>query len=364
MERFCQSIYSRLSPTAHFSILHSSPRYTEKVFWSLRIPPQSNINSSSTTTNTCNPQPVHRTLQMASDSSSTAFTASTLLSTFTLCPKLAPELRILIWKACLQTEVRIVRIQGYKWDDDYMNPDSFYKRRVLHAVNKTPGLLHANRESRAEAVKVYLPVFGTRLRHPVWFNFSRDFLIFDGRYPEWQFELFMNVGRETSSVKSEPERQMLHAKLRNLVLCNYPTYAARRELDEFCNLDNLILPNTGSGTMLNSQIQWARKKVGENNSEDFLSNMDTPSEAKIHQALEYLYRLRKLAISKGLKPTDTKIQCWYREEGVLSVGVYKGNSSIRKIYWGDREQLVKDEALTKMLKDCKAPRSLANNRRA
>ncbi|KAE9363769.1 hypothetical protein N431DRAFT_474770 [Stipitochalara longipes BDJ] len=156
---------------------------------------------------------------MAANSDSMDFiaTSQTPSSTFKLFPALAAELRIMIWKAYLENEIRVVRIHDYKWSHPRIANPPYYRLRVRRAVTKTLGILHANKESRAGGLKVYKAVFGTRLRHPVWFNFSNDFLVFDGRYPDWMFELFMNIGCERNEEKSEAERQMLHVELRNLV---------------------------------------------------------------------------------------------------------------------------------------------------
>ena len=243
-----------------------------------------------------------------------------------------------------------------------MTQNTYYKRRVLTAVNKTPAILHVNRESRAEGLNVYLPVFGTRLRHPVWFNFSKDFLVFDGRLPDWDFLLFMNVADERSSTHSEPERQMLHTELRNLVLCDSYSTACRRELFEFCNLKNLIPPSLDAfpTKILDMQIQWARKKVGAQRSETFLSNMHTYNETKIHQANEYFLQLRELAKSKGLRPTYTKIKCWHTgmRDTFVAQYQYKRRSSFNRNPYTDTgalKKVVKDETLTQILDVCRAP---------
>jgi len=73
-------------------------------------------------------------------------------------------------------EIRVVRIREIR--------TGFYlekgRKFPSKALCKNPVILQVNQEARTEGLKLYKLVFATRLECPVYFNFSKDFLVFDG----------------------------------------------------------------------------------------------------------------------------------------------------------------------------------------
>jgi 2EXR family len=99
----------------------------------------------------------------------------------------------------IEDEIRVVRIGSIEESAKKWGSSRFFTHAsllVLKAINMTPPILHVNGESRLEGLKVYKPVFGTRLQHPVYFNFTKDFLVFDGGNAPRRFELFMDLHGE------------------------------------------------------------------------------------------------------------------------------------------------------------------------
>lgn len=101
-------------------------------------------------------------------------------STFVLFPKLPPELRIKIWRLTIPTD-RVVKILagGYALDppDSYVDKEGNTDGRHCFKTRSTetiPILLHINRESRAEGLRIYELCLGTRFLYPVYFNFVND----------------------------------------------------------------------------------------------------------------------------------------------------------------------------------------------
>jgi hypothetical protein len=100
--------------------------------------------------------------------------------TFTLFPKLPPELRIKIWGFVL--EPRVVAIKGQvaiqgrdidKW--------TYFSERC----GKAPSLLQVNAEARSIAMIRYRLSFSNVVGGPTYFDFEKDTLHLRGFLPEW-----------------------------------------------------------------------------------------------------------------------------------------------------------------------------------
>jgi hypothetical protein len=109
-------------------------------------------------------------------------TPSTFLSTFTLFPKLAPELRSMIWKyaASAPRSVRLFTIDGTLGTTD---PSQTLK---VTGQSKHPGIVHVCSESREAAMKIYercsvtviSNVDGLLDRDTIYVNFAVDRFVF------------------------------------------------------------------------------------------------------------------------------------------------------------------------------------------
>lgn len=111
-------------------------------------------------------------------------------SEFTIFPKLPLELKDMIWKFALP-DPRIVGITSHAiGDPDQIPYSSDYEDGVLNEsfvfkvdVNALPmGLFLACSRSRKIALQRYELAFGSRLTHPIYFDFKRDTLYLYGWY--------------------------------------------------------------------------------------------------------------------------------------------------------------------------------------
>jgi hypothetical protein len=95
--------------------------------------------------------------------------------TFTLFPKLPPELRIKVWGFALP-EPRVVEIDGWRIDKwPYISKRS----------RKAPSLLQVNAESRSLAMISYKLSFGNVDGGPTYFDFEKDTLYLRSFLPKW-----------------------------------------------------------------------------------------------------------------------------------------------------------------------------------
>ncbi|TAQ85658.1 hypothetical protein B7494_g6020 [Chlorociboria aeruginascens] len=102
------------------------------------------------------------------------------LTTFTFFPKLAPEIRRMIWKEALPGP-NVVRIKDATPENIEMWMQH-HKAEVIKvlASYKVPTLLHVNFESRQEAQKVYQLQFNQSMRgNGIYFDFTKDTLFFE-----------------------------------------------------------------------------------------------------------------------------------------------------------------------------------------
>jgi hypothetical protein len=95
--------------------------------------------------------------------------------TFTLFPKLPPELRNMVWRFAA-SEPRVVKIFSER-----PNPKDWTSTIADHQIysdsrQHIPPILQATSESRRVALKFYTPAFASRIGYPIYFNFSYDIL--------------------------------------------------------------------------------------------------------------------------------------------------------------------------------------------
>lgn len=256
----------------------------------------------------------------------------------------------------IEDEIRVVRIKGV---GDEGRPDLQW----LKAICKNPVFLHVNQESRVEGLRVYRLAFATRLIHPVYFDFAKDFLVFDGERDSTchHFRTFMHLNTIDENEEREAERQMMHSELRNLAMSGMGTWLVHQELDEFCNLDNLIV-SMRHGVSISTHIlqyEWARRRAGEE-----------PRLAKSKNHLEYTRELsrewreysRKLEENPDLLncwPNDTRILSWYKDMEVSVVGSWTWTGYQDKgSPWASRGigNVAKEGTLSKRLNECNPPK--------
>jgi hypothetical protein len=213
---------------------------------------------------------------------------------FTIFSHLPAELRTHIWKLGIEDDIRIVRI-GDGGPKLHTVGESFSRYPyMVKAIYKNPVILYVNHESRTEGLKFYQPVFSSRLTHPVYFNFSNDFLVFEGlgNVPILRFHEFLNLESEKKDPEQEVERLMMHSKLRNLVICGSAmSWEGLRELEEFCYLEKLIIPNRFAKAiipcMFHLHREWARKIANEDRPKTELSLMDYSTQTQ-REVCEYI----------------------------------------------------------------------------
>jgi hypothetical protein len=115
--------------------------------------------------------------------------------TFTPFGKLAPELRLKIWKEALP-DPRYIEIQTVqRWDGSSSWDEKFHWE--VFSKDRAPGLLFACYESREAFIRNYIVLHSTEKGCPAaYFNPSIDVLVFrysDHPNPEvFEFEAFLN----------------------------------------------------------------------------------------------------------------------------------------------------------------------------
>jgi hypothetical protein len=134
---------------------------------------------------------------------------------FHLFPKLPVELRLKIWKLNMP-EARILKISTATRTYNSATGGVTYSAKIVKPSCTTPPNLHVNQESRTEALKLYKPIFATRLGHPVFFDFSKDYLWFVGDCIRIRLAHFF----DTSNLAEEniKELQLIRNELQNLIV--------------------------------------------------------------------------------------------------------------------------------------------------
>ena len=191
------------------------------------------------------------------------------------------ELRVRIWRMSMPIN-RIIKIR----DLTGFEQDVFPEEDRLRVLQKIPAVLHTNQESREEMLKYYITPLSTRLKQPLYFNFSRDVLVFDGESSCWEFLDFFNYWyEEVDDSQKMSDWQIIKSELRHLIVGDSAiipfspqTYAL---LAEFSQLDSLVLPRFDSSLWrLHNwpglpqgiawrilQREWLKKREGDERSE-------------------------------------------------------------------------------------------------
>jgi hypothetical protein len=148
---------------------------------------------------------------------------------FTMFPKLAPELRIEIWKLALP-EPRTIAI------------DTNHYQFTITESEKSPILLHVNKEARSVALRRYQPSFSTVDGSPRYFDFTKDTLQLRSIYVESVTLPRLSLGEELSKV------QIFKYHGKNIFL-DYSQRSLYNKLKPFKSLKNLIVHHTPYFTM-------------------------------------------------------------------------------------------------------------------
>lgn len=113
------------------------------------------------------------------------------LQSFTLFPKLPPEVRDMIWGCTIQPRlVRVRETSSTRAHQAYMSPDESHHQ---YSDSPIPYSLHTCRESRASMIKYgYVLTFGTSSQEPqTWFNFKCDVLYLQPYV--WEYYYYNNT---------------------------------------------------------------------------------------------------------------------------------------------------------------------------
>jgi len=166
--------------------------------------------------------------------------------TFALFPKLPAELRIEIWRLSIPYN----RVVGIKNSGRAIDPPGSSIDENWHTTGRwclqtsstdtIPAILHTNRESRAEGLKLYSLILETRLFRPHYFNFSRDTFVLLG-YNVWEFDHVPSYDPNNGE-----ELQKFLTQLRHLIILHPARKNDFDELDlhavrDIRNLKTLVL---------------------------------------------------------------------------------------------------------------------------
>jgi hypothetical protein len=175
---------------------------------------------------------------------------STTNPTFTLFPKLPPELRLKICKLAL-SKSRVIMIRTIYCK--YWTRKGLKAQHPHHCRDKSlapPHLLHVNRECREVAVEHYNLAFADYLHNPVYFDFSRDILCFEDLTATGFFTC-IDLFKPKSAIQPPRSGPIECSKVRNLALLgrNFQLDGTARGeyhgyLYNFCNLETLFLNKT------------------------------------------------------------------------------------------------------------------------
>ncbi|KAH8786804.1 hypothetical protein F5882DRAFT_495962 [Hyaloscypha sp. PMI_1271] len=156
---------------------------------------------------------------------------------FMLFPKLAPELRGMIWHFAANYQ-RTITIRGA---DPYVEANQMVAKHNAHIV---PGILHANRESREIALKHYQIHFGPQFggRH-IFFNYDVDGLYFPFPSDLDAFYGWANDGmsQQDNSFLALSERLPMEKKLKRLVIGNTIMLLGNALLRRFWRVEEVVL---------------------------------------------------------------------------------------------------------------------------
>jgi hypothetical protein len=139
---------------------------------------------------------------------------------------------------------------------DVFLPDGFVDKegRILRSecytsisTENIPALLHTNRESRAEGLKLYSLWLGNQHRYPVYFNFANDYLLLKHEGDAWRL-IHDFLPSDPNALKEQKDLQL---KLRHLMIvnvnyrdCNFFSPLILHEIKHLRNLKTLIFPKS------------------------------------------------------------------------------------------------------------------------
>jgi hypothetical protein len=173
---------------------------------------------------------------------------STTALEFTVFQKLLPELRIMVWcfAANHQRTITIHDVGG----SGCQRTGRFAK----HSATAVPGVLHANSEARATALKHYTLLFGPQFNgNPIFFNYNADGLCFpnfndlDAFYGLRSRGLFGLVTRPTKLQVTVAHLE-LESNLKRLVIGSSNIYLRNWLLERFWRVDEVLIEIPGTPT--------------------------------------------------------------------------------------------------------------------
>jgi hypothetical protein len=173
---------------------------------------------------------------------------STTALEFTVFQKLLPELRIMVWcfAANHQRTITIHDVGG----SGCQRTGRFAK----HNATAVPGVLHANSEARATALKHYTLLFGPQFNdNPIYFNYNADGLCFpnfndlDAFYGLLSRGLFGLVTRPTK-LQVTPAHLELESNPKRLVVGSSNIYLQNWLLERFWRVDEVLIEMPGTPT--------------------------------------------------------------------------------------------------------------------
>jgi hypothetical protein len=167
---------------------------------------------------------------------------------FTLFPTLLPELRITVWHFAANHQ-RTITIHDFGGSGCQRTG-----RFAKHNATAVPGVLHANSEARATALKHYTLRFGPQFNgNPIYFNYNADGLCFpnfndlDAFYGLLSRGMF---GLETRPAKLQvtPAHLELEDNLKRLVIGSSNIYLRNWLLERFWRVDEVLIEVPGTPT--------------------------------------------------------------------------------------------------------------------
>jgi hypothetical protein len=166
---------------------------------------------------------------------------STPVLVFTKFHKLPPELRILIWRFATNHQ-RTITIRDVGGSGPQRTG-----RFATHNAREVPGVLLANSEARATALKYYALQFGPQFNgNPIYFNYNADGLCFpnfndlDAFYGLLSRGLFSLVTRP-AELHATPVHLELEDNLKRLMIGSSNIYMRDWLLERFWHVDEVYI---------------------------------------------------------------------------------------------------------------------------
>ena len=171
-------------------------------------------------------------------------TVTKTAQSFTLFPKLAPELKDMVWEFSLPGP-RMITIAG-----DFSNEATLANHISWHhdpsfkinANTISTSLLQTCSRSRQIALRHYEPAFDRRFKHPIYFDWKRDTIVIKGG-GLLTFDALM--GMPSENVTYPKDVQDWRPKIRRMAICspsihNLMQRSANKWLADFKSLSTMI----------------------------------------------------------------------------------------------------------------------------